>query len=249
MKQLVMLRHGESEWNVANRFTGWVDVDLSKKGKEEAKEAGRLLKEAGLVFDVAYTSLLRRAIKTLHYALDELESLYLPVFKHWRLNERHYGGLQGLNKSETAKKYGEDQVKQWRRSYDIPPPQIDEHNEYYPTNDIRYRDFDDLNSTNMPKGESLKDTVERFTPYWQQTIKASLLADKTPLVTAHGNSLRAFVMLLSQFTADEIIEINIPTGMPLVYELTDQLEVKRYYYLGDEAKVKQAMAQIASQGK
>ena len=220
--KLVLIRHGESQWNLENRFTGWKDVDLSPKGTEEAKAAGRALKEMGLVFDVAYTSYLKRAIKTLNYVLEEMDELYIPVNKSWRLNERHYGALQGLNKAETAKKYGDEQVHIWRRSFDINPPAIDENSEYYPKSDRRYADVPDAE---IPMGESLKDTIARVLPYWHSDISKSLEAGKNVIVAAHGNSLRALIKYLLNISDDEILNLNLTTGKPLVFEIDKDLKV------------------------
>ena len=220
--KLVLIRHGESQWNLENRFTGWKDVDLSPKGTEEAKAAGRALKEMGLVFDVAYTSYLKRAIKTLNYVLEEMDELYIPVNKSWRLNERHYGALQGLNKAETAKKYGDEQVHIWRRSFDINPPAIDENSEYYPKSDRRYADVPDAE---IPMGESLKDTIARVLPYWHSDISKSLEAGKNVIVAAHGNSLRAVIKYLLNISDDEILNLNLTTGKPLVFEIDKDLKV------------------------
>ena len=220
--KLVLIRHGESQWNLENRFTGWKDVDLSPKGTEEAKAAGRALKEMGLVFDVAYTSYLKRAIKTLNYVLEEMDELYIPVNKSWRLNERHYGALQGLNKAETAKKYGDEQVHIWRRSFDINPPAIDENSEYYPKSDRRYADVPDAE---IPMGESLKDTIARVLPYWHSDISKSLEAGKNVIVAAHGNSLRALIKYLLNISDDEMLNLNLTTGKPLVFEIDKDLKV------------------------
>lgn len=246
MSKLVLLRHGESDWNKENRFTGWTDVDLSAKGREEAREAGQVLKAAGLTFDVAYTSVLKRAIRTLWIAMDEMDLLWVNVHRSWRLNERHYGALQGLNKSETAAKFGEDQVKIWRRSYDIPPPKLEPSDERYPGHDPRYRN---LTSAELPLTECLKDTVGRFLPYWEQHIAPDVREGKKVVIAAHGNSLRALVKYLDNIPEDEIVNLNIPTGMPLVYELDENLKPLKSYYLGDPEKVKAAMDAVASQGK
>jgi 2,3-bisphosphoglycerate-dependent phosphoglycerate mutase len=246
MITLVLLRHGESTWNKENRFTGWTDVDLSDRGREEAKAAGRLLKDGGYTFDLAFTSVLKRAIRTLWAALDELDLLWIPVTKDWRLNERHYGALQGLNKAETAAKHGDAQIKIWRRSYDIPPPPLDAGDERDPARDPKYRG---LNRTQLPLTESLKDTVERFIPYWQQTIAPQIKAGKRVLIAAHGNSLRALVKYLDKSSESEIVELNIPTGIPLVYELNDDLTPIRHYYLGDPAAAAAAAAAVANQTK
>lgn len=244
MHKLVLLRHGESTWNKENRFTGWTDVDLSEKGRSEAKEAGATLKREGYRFDIAYTSVLKRAIHTLWAALDELDQSWLPVEKSWRLNERHYGALQGLNKSETAEKYGEKQVLVWRRSYDVLPPLLEESDERFPGRDPRYGGVKDL-----PRGEALKQTVDRMLPYWEKTIAPQVKAGKKVLVAAHGNSLRALVQYLDGLSEAEIMELNIPTGVPLVYELDDQLKPIRHYYLGDQAKIAAAAEAVARQGK
>jgi 2,3-bisphosphoglycerate-dependent phosphoglycerate mutase len=246
MIRLVLLRHGESTWNKDNRFTGWTDVDLTDKGREEAREAGRLLKEAGFEFDVAYTSVLTRAIRTLWIALDEMEMLWIPVHKSWRLNERHYGGLQGLNKAETAAKHGEAQVKIWRRSYDVPPPPLDVSDPRHPSRDRRYAS---LAPTDIPLTESLKDTVARFLPHWHETIAPAIKSGKRVVIAAHGNSLRALVKYLDDVSEADILELNIPTGIPLVYELDDNLKPLKKYYLGDqEAAARKAQA-VANQGK
>ena len=220
--KLVLIRHGESQWNLENRFTGWKDVDLSPKGMEEAKAAGRALKEMGLVFDVAYTSYLKRAIKTLNFVLEEMDELYIPVNKSWRLNERHYGALQGLNKAETAKKYGDEQVHIWRRSFDIAPPSIDETSEYYPKSDRRYADLADKD---IPLGESLKDTIARVLPYWHSDISKGLEEGKNVIVAAHGNSLRALIKYLLNISDEEILNLNLTTGKPLVFEIDKDLKV------------------------
>ena len=220
--KLVLIRHGESQWNLENRFTGWKDVDLSPKGMEEAKAAGGALKEMGLIFDVAYTSYLKRAIKTLNFVLEEMDELYIPVNKSWRLNERHYGALQGLNKAETAKKYGDEQVHIWRRSFDIAPPSIDETSEYYPKSDRRYADLADKD---IPLGESLKDTIARVLPYWHSDISKSLEEGKNVIVAAHGNSLRALIKYLLNISDEEILNLNLTTGKPLVFEIDKDLKV------------------------
>ena len=244
MYKVVLLRHGESVWNKENRFTGWKDVDLSDKGVVEACDAGRLMKEAGLTFDVAFTSVLKRAIKTLYRALDEMDLLWIPVTKHWRLNERHYGALQGLNKAETAAKHGEDQVKIWRRSYDIPPPPLTPDDERHPGRDPRYAG---LSAAELPLSESLKDTVARFMPYWHETIAPAVKSGARVIVAAHGNSLRALVKYLDGVSDQDIVELNIPTGIPLVYELDEQLRPIRHYYLGDEKAAAEAAARVAQQ--
>jgi len=244
--KVVLLRHGQSTWNEENRFTGWTDVDLSAKGIAEAREAGRLMKDAGFEFDLAFTSVLRRAIKTLDLALDVMDQLWLPVTKHWRLNERHYGGLQGLNKAETAAKHGEDQVKIWRRSYDIPPPPLASPHDPFPGNDRRYAS---LKPGELPRTESLKDTVARFLPYWHETIAPAIASGQRVLIAAHGNSLRALVKYLDNVSDQDIVELNIPTGIPLVYDLDDRLQPTRHYYLGDEKAAAEAAARVANQGK
>ncbi len=246
MQKLVLLRHGESDWNKENRFTGWTDVDLSAKGRQEAKEAGEALKAGGYTFDVAYTSVLKRAIRTLWMTLDELDLMWIPVHRSWRLNERHYGALQGLNKSETAAKFGEDQVKIWRRSYDIPPPALTPEDERYPGRDPRYKS---LTPQDLPLTECLKDTVNRFLPYWHETIAPAVRNGQRVLIAAHGNSLRALVKYLDNISEEAIVNLNIPTGMPLVYELDSELRPQRSYYLGDPEKVKAAMEAVAAQGK
>lgn len=246
MIKVVLLRHGESEWNKENRFTGWTDVDLSEKGIEEAHRAGALLREGGYKFDVAYTSVLKRAIRTLWISLDELNQMYLPVINTWRLNERHYGALQGLNKAETAQKFGDEQVLIWRRSYDIQPPALEVSDERYPGHDARYAN---LSKEELPLTECLKDTVARFLPFWHETIAPAIKSGKQVLIAAHGNSLRALVKYLDNIPDDEIVKLNIPTGVPLVYELDDDLKPIRHYYLGDQDAVQAAMNAVANQGK
>ncbi|MCX5782585.1 MAG: 2,3-diphosphoglycerate-dependent phosphoglycerate mutase [Elusimicrobia bacterium] len=246
MRKIVLQRHGESVWNKENRFTGWTDVDLSEKGLQEAKKAGVILKKEGYVFDVAFTSVLKRAIKTLWITLDVMDLMWLPVYNSWRLNERHYGALQGLNKSETASKFGEEQVKIWRRSYDIKPPALELTDPRYPGNDPRYKD---LSKKELPLTECLKDTVERFLPYWHKTIAPAIKSGKKVLISAHGNSLRALVKYLDNVSDQDIVSLNIPTGIPLVYELEDNLKPIRHYYLGDPEEVKKAMESVANQGK
>src|SRR5215212_8140504 len=246
MHTLVLLRHGESTWNQENRFTGWTDVDLSERGRAEAQEAGRLLREGGYVFDIAYTSLLKRAIRTLWYSLDALDLMWIPVEKDWRLNERHYGALQGLNKAETAAKHGDAQTKIWRRSFDIPPPALTIDDERHPSHDPRYRG---LKPNEIPRTETLKDTVARFMPYWQGTIAPSIQSNKRVLIAAHGNSLRALVKYLDNISESDIVELNIPTGIPLVYELDAQLKPTRHYYLGDPAAAAAAAARVAAQAR
>mmetsp|Transcript_29021 Transcript_29021/g.81189 ORF Transcript_29021/g.81189 Transcript_29021/m.81189 type:complete len:254 (+) Transcript_29021:97-858(+) len=245
--KVVLVRHGESVWNKANKFTGWTDVPLSDKGREEAKSAGEVLKDKGYTFDVAYTSVLKRAIQTLYLIQEEMDLHWIPVHRNWRLNERMYGALQGLNKAETAAKHGDAQVKIWRRAYATPPPALDKDSEYYPGNDRRYAD---LSEEELPRTECLKDTVERFLPIWNDTIAPAAQSGKRVLVAAHGNSLRALVKHLDNVSEDDIVELNIPTGIPLVYEL-DRATMKpvRHYYLADEEKVKAAEAAVANQGK
>ena len=246
MKKLILLRHGESVWNKENRFTGWTDVDLSARGVQEASTAGRLLREAGFDFDLAHTSVLRRAIKTLWLALEQLDLMWVPVQHSWRLNERHYGALQGLNKAETAAKFGDQQVLAWRRSYDVPPPALAADDPRCPGNDPRYRG---LAPSQVPLTECLRDTVARVLPYWNQAIAPDISAGKRVLVVAHGNSLRALVKYLDKIGDEEIVGLNIPTGVPLVYELDDALKPLRHYYLGDAAEVEKAMQAVANQGK
>lgn len=245
MYKIVLLRHGESTWNKENRFTGWTDVDLSDKGSEEATAAGELLKKEGYTFDVAYTSVLKRAIRTLWITLSELDLMWIPVINSWRLNERHYGALQGLNKSETAAKYGEDQVKIWRRSYNTPPPALERTDERYPGNDPRYKD---LKPEEVPVTECLEDTVKRFVPYWEEAIAPTVKEGKKVLIAAHGNSIRALVKYLDNVSDDEISELNIPTGIPLVYELDENLKPIKHYYLGDQAAVEAALQTVKNQG-
>lgn len=244
MHNLVLLRHGESTWNKENRFTGWVDVDLSERGRAEALEAGRLLHEGGYGFDLAYTSVLKRAIRTLHIVLDALDLLWIPVTKDWRLNERHYGALQGLNKAETAAIHGEAQTKIWRRSYAIPPPPLAVDDARHPSHDPRYAK---LKPEDLPLTESLKDTVARFLPCWHETIAPTVRSGQRVVIAAHGNSLRALVMYLDDMSEAAIVELNIPTGIPLVYELDDRLRPIRHYYLGDPAAAAAAAARVANQ--
>lgn len=244
--KIVLVRHGESDWNKNNRFCGWHDADLTQKGIDEAKTAGKALKEAGFSFDVAYTSVLKRAIKTLFLIQDELDLHWIPVTKSWRLNERMYGGLQGLNKSETAAKHGEDQVKIWRRAYDIPPPPMDLDNPELPSKDPKYNKLD---KALMPRCECLKDTVERFLPFWHDTVVPQVKDGKKVIIAAHGNSLRALCKYLDNIPDNEIVELNIPTGIPLVYELNSDLKPIKHYYLADEATVKAAESAVANQGK
>ncbi|MFH0764721.1 MAG: 2,3-diphosphoglycerate-dependent phosphoglycerate mutase [Candidatus Omnitrophota bacterium] len=246
MKKLVLLRHGESTWNKENRFTGWTDVDLSKKGIEEAHRAGQVLKKEGFVFDIAFTSVLKRAVRTLWITLDEMDLMWIPVYNSWRLNERHYGALQGLNKSEMAAKYGEEQVLIWRRSYDVPPPALEKNDPRSPASDPRYKD---LKNNEIPLTECLKDTVARFLPYWHETVAPVVKSGKRVIIAAHGNSLRALVKYLDNVSDKDIVSLNIPTGLPLVYELEDNLKVIKSYYLGDPEEVKKAMEAVANQGK
>ena len=244
MHRVVLLRHGESTWNRENRFTGWTDVDLSERGREEAAEAGRLIKEGGYTFDLAFTSVLKRAIRTMIAALDATDRLWIPVEKSWRLNERHYGALQGLNKAETAAKHGDAQTKIWRRSYDIPPPALTIDDPRHPSHDPRYAG---LSVSELPLTESLKDTVARFLPYWHGTIAPAIASGKRVLIAAHGNSLRALVKYLDEVSESAIVELNIPTGIPLVYELNEQLKPVRHYYLGDPAAAAAAAQRVANQ--
>jgi len=245
-KKLVLLRHGQSQWNLDNRFTGWVDVDITEQGRSEAQNAGKLMREEGLMFDVAHTSVLKRAINTQHAALAEMDQLWIQVNKSWRLNERHYGALQGLDKSETTAKYGEAQVKVWRRSYDIPPPTMDENDGGHPRFDRRYAKLD---ATALPGTESLATTLDRVLPYWHDAIAPQLKAGQTVLVTAHGNSLRALYKYLNNIANDQIVELNIPTGIPLLFELHDNLSVKNFRYLGDPEAAKKAAEAVANQAK
>ena len=246
MKKIVLLRHGESVWNKENRFTGWTDVDLSEKGLEEAREAGRLMAAEKFEFDMAFTSVLKRAIRTEWIALGEMDQMWIPEYKSWRLNERHYGALQGLNKAETAAEHGEGQVKIWRRSYDIPPPPLTPDDPRHPSRDRRYAD---IPPEELPLTESLKDTVNRFLPYWHEAIAPRIKAGSKVLITAHGNSLRALVKYLDNVADDEIVELNIPTGVPLVYLLNENLKPLQHYYLGDPDAIKKAEAAVANQGK
>jgi 2,3-bisphosphoglycerate-dependent phosphoglycerate mutase len=247
MKRLVLLRHGESTWNKENRFTGWTDVGLTEKGYEEAHEAGRTLLDEGYSFDVAYTSVLKRAIQTLWVALEEMDLMWIPVHRNWRLNERHYGALQGLNKAETAAQHGEEQVKHWRRSYDIRPPALEPDDPRFPGKDPRYADLD---HDDVPLTECLKDTVERFLPYWRSTIAPAVQDGQRVLIAAHGNSLRALVKHLDGISDEDIVGLNIPTGVPLLYELNDDdLSPIKSYYLGDQEAIEAAQAAVAAQGK
>ncbi len=246
MKKLVLLRHGESTWNLENRFTGWTDVDLTPKGIEEAHAAGRLLREDGYTFDVAHTSLLKRAIRTLWITMDEMDLMWIPVHRSWRLNERHYGSLQGLNKAETAAKYGDEQVLVWRRSYATPPPPLTPDDPRHPGRDRRY---DGLSPAELPLAESLADTVARFLPYWHESIVPDIRAGKRVLIAAHGNSLRALVKHLDGVSEEEIVGLNIPTGIPLVYELDDNLAPIQHYYLGDPEAARKAAEAVAKQAQ
>lgn len=247
MIKLVLIRHGESEWNRLNLFTGWKDVDLSDKGREEASEGGRVLKEAGYDFDLCYTSYLKRAIHTLNRVLESMDREWLPVIKSWKLNERHYGALQGLNKAETAAKYGEDQVKIWRRSFDVTPPSLEEDDERSPRTQEQYRTVEDKSI--LPLTESLKTTIDRAVPYFESEIKPKLLDGKRILIAAHGNSLRALVKYFENLSEDEILGVNIPTGVPLVYEFEDDMTFIKKYYLGDQAAIEAKMNAVANQGK
>ena len=246
MYKLVLIRHGESTWNLENRFTGWTDVDLTPTGVTQAMSAGKLLKAEGYEFDLAYTSVLKRAIHTLWYCLDEMDRTWLPVVKSWRLNERHYGALQGLNKADMAKKYGDEQVLVWRRSYDVPPPALEPNDPRCERRDPRYAQ---MNPTDVPLTECLKDTVARFLPYWHETIAPTVRTGKRVIIAAHGNSLRALVKYLDNISDKEIVGLNIPTGVPLVYELDAQLKPLKHYYLGDPEEVARAAAAVAAQGK
>ena len=246
MIKLVLLRHGESTWNNENRFTGWTDVDLTARGQEEAKAAGKILRQNGFAFDVAYTSVLKRAIRTLWIVLDEMDQMWIPITHSWRLNERHYGALQGLNKAETAARYGDEQVLIWRRGYDILPPALTVDDERYPGFDPRYSK---LTKEEVPLAESLKDTVTRFLPFWNQSIVPDLQAGRSVIIAAHGNSLRALIKYLDNVSDQAIIDYNIPTGIPLVYELDKQLKPINNYYLGNSAEIEEAMLAVANQGK
>ena len=246
MYKLVLLRHGESQWNMENKFTGWADVDLTEKGKEEAKAGGELLKNEGYTFDKAFTSVQKRAIRTLWIALDGMDLMWIPVERSWKLNERFYGGLTGMNKAETAKKYGDDQVLIWRRSYDVPPPELDKSSEYYPGKQARYAS---LTEEELPTTECLKDTVERVVPYFESTIAPEIKAGKKLIIAAHGNSLRALVKYLDDISEEEILKLNIPTGVPLVYELDENLKPIKHYYLGDQEALAAKLQAVANQGK
>ncbi len=246
MHKLVLLRHGESEWNKLNLFTGWTDVDLTEKGITEARNAGNVLKEHGFEFDIAFVSLLKRALRTLWLCLEEMDQLWIPWLKSWQLNERHYGALQGLNKAETAKKYGDDQVLIWRRSYDVPPPALEKDDVRYPG---KFRMYSDVSKEDLPLTESLKDTVARFLPYWHKSIAPIIEQGKNVIIAAHGNSLRALVKYLDNMSEKQILKLNIPTGIPLVYELDNELKPLRHYYLGDEEEVRKAAEAVKNQGK
>jgi len=244
--KLVLIRHGESQWNKENRFTGWTDVDLTEKGIEEAKNAGKLLKAEGFTFDIAYTSVLKRAIHTLWHVMDEMDLAWIPVYRSWRLNEKSYGDLQGLNKAETAQKYGDDQVLLWRRSFNVRPPELDITDKRHPANELKYSTID---KSLLPATECLKDAIERFLPYWHETIQPSILQQQKVLIVAHGNSLRALVKYLDHLSEEEILDVNIPTGIPLVYDLDEKLNVISKNYLGDEETIKQLMNAVKNQGK
>ena len=246
MYSITLIRHGESAWNKENRFTGWTDVPLSEKGIEEARSAGKLLKAEGFNFDLAFTSVLKRAIKTLWLTLEEMDLMWIPVRNSWKLNERHYGALQGLNKADTAAKYGDDQVKIWRRSYDIRPPLLEQSDERFPGHDPRYAD---LKGAELPAGECLADTVARVVPYWQEAIVPEIIAGRKIIIAAHGNSLRALVKYLDNISDKDILELNIPTGVPLVYELDKDMKPLSHRYLGDAEAIAKAQAAVANQGK
>jgi len=246
MIKLVLVRHGQSTWNLENRFTGWIDVGLSDLGIEEAKSSAKLLLEEDYTFDIAYTSVLKRAIQTLWIILEKMDLMWIPVYRSWRLNERHYGALQGLNKSEIAAKHGADQVLKWRRSYDVRPPELDKSDIMYPGKDPRYAGLED---NDIPLAECLKDTVKRFLPYWHNTIVQSIKKGEKVLIVAHGNSLRALVMYLDNVSREEIVSLNIPTGIPLVYELDNNLKATDHYYLGDPDAAKRAAEAVAKQDK
>lgn len=246
MPQIVLLRHGESEWNLSNRFSGWTDVDLTDTGREEAARSAQLLAEEGFTFDVAYTSVLKRAIRTLWIVLDGMDLMWIPVVRDWRLNERHYGALQGLNKAETAERHGDEQVLLWRRSYNVPPPELDPGDERHPSRDPRYASAD---AATLPLTEALKDTVARFVPYWESVIAPDVAAGRRVLIVAHGNSLRALVKHLDGISDADIIDLNIPTGVPLVYDLDDDLRPTGSRYLGDQDAIAEAVAAVAAQGK
>ena len=242
--KIVLIRHGESQWNLENKFTGWYDCDLSEKGIQEAKNAGQVLKENGYEFDIAFTSVLKRAIRTLWLTLDGLDQMYIPVVRSWRLNERHYGALQGLDKAATAEKYGAEQVLQWRRAFDIPPPPLDENSPYYPGNDKKYKNLD---QSVLPKHESLATTIERVMPFWHDQIVPAIREVKRVIIAAHGNSLRALVKYLKNMSEEDIIKLNIPTAVPYVFELDENLKVVKDYYLGDQEKIQAAINAVANQ--
>jgi len=244
--RLVLVRHGESIWNLEGKFTGWTDVDLSDKGMAEAKEAGEALRENGYAFDIAFTSVLKRAIRTLWLVLDQMDLMWIPVHRSWRLNERHYGALQGLHKAEMSKKVGEEQVHVWRRSYDVRPPALEKTDDRYPGKDPKYRE---LSHSEVPRTESLKDTVARFMPYWDEVLAPTLKSGKHVIISAHGNSLRALVKYVDNISDQEIVKVNIPTGIPLVYEIDKELNPHDHFYLGDEEKVRRAIDEVAKQGK
>jgi len=246
MYKVVLLRHGQSEWNRANRFTGWTDVDLTDQGKKEAAEAARVMMEEGLTFDVAFTSVLKRAIRTLWIVQDGMDLMWIPVHRHWRLNEKSYGALQGLNKAETAAKYGDEQVLKWRRSYDVRPDELKKDDPRHPANDPRYKN---VPSRELPATECLKDTVERFLPHWEEVIAPVVRSEQRVIIVAHGNSLRALVKHLDGMSDEDILKLNIPTGVPLVYELDDELDPVKHYYLGDQEAIAKAAAAVANQGK
>jgi len=246
MVKLVLLRHGESLWNLENRFTGWTDVDLTPKGEAEARSSGELLQDGGFEFDVIHTSVLTRAIRTMEICLKEMDVSDVLIMYNWRLNERHYGALQGLNKAETAEKFGEEQVHTWRRSYDTPPPELDMDDERHPRFDERYKN---MSAENLPATECLKDTVGRFLPYWHEQIAPDIKSGKRVLIVAHGNSIRALVKYLDNISDEEIVGLNIPTGVPLVYELDDNLQAIKHYYLGDQEEIAKKAAAVAAQGK
>ena len=246
MCKIILLRHGESQWNMENRFTGWTDVDLTERGKLEAMSAAELLKEEGLDFEIAYTSVLKRAIRTLWIVMDCMDRMWVPVYRHWQLNERHYGALQGLNKAETAAKYGNEQVQLWRRSYDVRPPSLEKTDERYPGNLKLYQD---LSESELPLTECLKDTVARFVPYWENTIAPAVKSGKKVIVVAHGNSLRSLVKYLDNVSDEAIVKLNIPTGVPLIYEFDNDLHPIKSYYLGNQEELEKKMQQVANQGK